>query len=127
MPPRLFQTVEWRIVSGPFGPGPFTIIKSLDRASVPLATGAAAGTVYPKVTVALVAPLPFEHVIATFTLTNAVVSSVQMAGTAGGDGRPTEQVSFAYGKIAATYTVETPTGGGGPVTSAWDLTANKRN
>jgi type VI secretion system secreted protein Hcp len=53
------------------------------------------------------------------------VESVQWSGSAGGDDKPTESVSFAFKKIDFTYTPQTEKGiAGKAIPASWDLTKN---
>ncbi len=61
-----------------------------------------------------------------YKLSNVIISSVSVGG--GGDGEPTESVTFNYGKITMTYTKQARKGGGaaGNVEAGWDLEKNAK-
>lgn len=55
---------------------------------------------------------------------NCFIESVQWSGSSGGDDRPTESLSLAFGKVKITYTPQAPTGekSGEPVVAQYDVT-----
>ena len=59
-------------------------------------------------------------VVYEIKLEDVFFSSVQQSGSSGGDDRPTESVSFAYGKITWKYFPPT----GSPITAFWDVRSN---
>ena len=64
----------------------------------------------------------------TITLQDVLVSSVQSSGlSSGGDARPTESITFNFGKIEWKYQPSNASGGsnGPPVITTWDLVLNK--
>ena len=100
------------------------LLKKLDRASVEALLMAAQGTHFGTVTVSFVETgtggPPF--LLYEIKMEEVYFSSVQHSGSAGGDDRPTESVSFAYGKITWKYyprPVGTP-----PIVHFWDLRKN---
>jgi len=49
------------------------------------------------------------------------VRDIQWSGSSGGDDRPMESVSLAFGKVTITYIPQTETGAkGSPVVASWD-------
>jgi type VI secretion system secreted protein Hcp len=50
------------------------------------------------------------------------IESVQWSGSSGGDDRPTESLTLAFGKVQVTYTPQTDTGAkGSAVVGSWNL------
>ncbi len=53
---------------------------------------------------------------------NVYVESVQWSGASGGDDRPTESLSLAFGKVTVTYTPQADQGAtGSPVVGSWSV------
>jgi type VI secretion system secreted protein Hcp len=77
------------------------IMKMTDRASLKLSIALRDHTVYPTMTLRFVRS--DGQVYQTYVLNNAVVESLQHSGSAGGDDRNTESVSFGFAQMVFTY------------------------
>jgi len=106
----------------------FGITKLVDKASPNLALYCASGKHISKVVVELCLAAEEKHPFMKFTLEDVVVSSVSPGGAAEAvEPRPTESVTFNYGKIEWEYTPIDQTGKkGASVKQGWDLEANKQ-
>jgi len=96
-----------------------SLLKKLDSASVGALLMVAQGTHFGTVTVSFVENGSPPFLVYEIIMEEVFFSSVQHSGSAGGDDRPTESVSFAYGKITWKYyprPVGTP-----PIVHFWDL------
>lgn len=93
-----------------------SLLKKLDRASVASLLKVAQGGHLNSVTLSCV-NASTNAVVYEVMLEDVLFSSVQHSGSTGGDDRPTESVSFAYGKITWRYFPPT----GSPITAFWDL------
>ena len=96
--------------------------KMLDKASVAsllkLAQGSSGGQLN-SVTLSCVNPVN-HTLIYEIKLEPVVFSSIQHSGSGGGDNRPSESVSFTYGKITWTYYPAS----GPSISHFWDLRTN---
>jgi type VI secretion system secreted protein Hcp len=65
-----------------------------------------------------------QQVFLKYDFTDVMVESIQWSGSSGGDDTPTESVSFAFGKVAITYSKQDDASGAmSPAGNAsWDLT-----
>jgi type VI secretion system secreted protein Hcp len=103
----------------------FTITKELDKASPKLALYCCNGTHIEEVTIELCYTDGDRDRFMEFVLTDVMVTSVIPSGHAGSEERPTEEVSFAYGRIQWTYTEYDDTGKPkGNVEAQWDIEAD---
>jgi len=105
----------------------FSIVKALDKASPKLAIACADGTHIGEIILELCRAGGDKLKYMEYKLTNCIVSSWQPSGSAGGDETlPLEDVSFNYGKIELTYTLQKRAdgSGGGNVAAGWDLEKN---
>lgn len=94
------------------------VIKHTDIASPKLLVASAQGTVFPTVMLSLYKAsdlTPYSQ----WTLTNAIVSSVQ-TGQAIDQDRPTETVCFNFAKVVQAVTPQNGAGGP-PVIAGWDV------
>ena len=83
----------------------FSMTKKVDKASAALFQACCLGTNFDKVTVTM-RKAGGEGGQAPFLIYDfykVMVSSVQWGGSSGGDDTPTENVSFAFGKLEITY------------------------
>ena len=102
----------------------FNCMKATDKASPQLFQHCAAGTHFDKVTVTLNKAGGESVTYLTYELENCFIDSVQWSGSSGGDDRPTESLSIAFGKITITYNTQAMTGvkDAKPVIGSWDVT-----
>jgi type VI secretion system secreted protein Hcp len=100
--------------------------KMLDSASVGALLMVAQGTHFGAVTLSFVETTSPPFLSYEIKMENVFFSSVQHSGSAGGDDRPTESVSFAYDKITWTYHPRPSAGNPNPpaITHFWDLRTN---
>lgn len=100
----------------------FNVMKISDKASPGLFQACCSGKHFPKATVTLHKAGGDEAVdYLTYEFEKVFVESIQWSGSSGGDDRPTESLSLAFGKVEITYTPQTETGAkGSPVVASWD-------
>lgn len=100
----------------------FNVMKKSDKASPKLFQHCAQGKHFPKATVVFRAAggeNSLEYL--KYEFEEVFVESVQWSGSSGGDDRPTESLSLAFGKVEVTYTPQTAAGDpGAPVVASWD-------
>jgi type VI secretion system secreted protein Hcp len=102
------------------------ITKFVDFASTKLAFFCCSGEHIPTVTITVCRAGGDKQTYLTITLTDAMVSSVNCGGTAGGDSIPTEEVAFSYGSINWAYVKLTKEGKpDGGLNNGWSLRENK--
>jgi type VI protein secretion system component Hcp len=90
----------------------FTVVKSLDAATAPLANAAVSGVTYPQVTVYLVkTAVDTSQNYATYLLQNSTVTSITSALTGA---TFNETVTFAPATIVVAYREPKPDGALGP-------------
>ena len=100
----------------------FSVVKQLDKASPLLGQKCSDGSHIKEAVFTLVRagghPVPFME----YKLSNIIISSFRPGGSSQGDGLPLEEVSFNYGKIAWTYTLQKRADGspGGKTAGSWD-------
>jgi type VI secretion system secreted protein Hcp len=81
--------------------GPFTLVKSFDRASIPLQVASGSGAHFSSAVITIVREGRGREAIAVYRLTDVIVSSVRVTGQ---EGQPAvEQVDLRFGRITATY------------------------
>ncbi len=95
------------------------VMKALDKASVMALLKLAQGGHFTSVTLSCVNHTT-NVLVYEIRLEDVVFESIQHSGSAGGDDKPTESVSFAYAKITWTYYPPT----GSPITAFFDLRTN---
>ena len=105
----------------------FTVVKLLDRASPELSFMCCQGTHIPKVTVELRSATGSKGKYMTYVLDDVTVTAVdQFTAGATQAGRPLEEVSFNYAKIAWQYTYVHPgTGQQMTIQHNWDVALNQ--
>jgi type VI secretion system secreted protein Hcp len=105
----------------------FSIVKAVDKASPKLYETCCTGKHIANVTLELCRASDPKLKYMEVHMEQVIISGVQSGASKGGDGFPTESVSFNFGKIKWTYTQQKRAdgSGGGNVTGGWDLTANK--
>lgn len=107
--------------------GQFVVIKDLDKASPKLAVYLNQGKNIDKIRLELCRATGEKTCYMVYELHDVIVGSVAVHGKKDDDrGLPTEEVSFAYGKITWTYTVtDTKTGkAGGNIEGHWSVVDN---
>jgi len=109
----------------------FVITKTVDSATVALNIHACNGKHIPEVEVHLCLASEEKHVYMKYILSDVIVSSVVVDKTSE-DGallgtKPTETVSFAYGKIKWDYTAIDDTGAAGAADNkTWNVATGKQ-
>ncbi len=100
----------------------FNIMKASDAASPGLFQACCTGKHYPKAKVVFHKAGGEEAVdYLVYEFEKVFIESIQWSGSSGGDDRPTESLSLAFGKVSITYTPQTETGSkGSPVVASWD-------
>ena len=88
--------------SGSLSVSDVALMKRTDKSSVDLSLGLRDGTVYPTATLRFTRS--DGQVYQSYQMNNAVVTSLQTSGSAGGDPRTTESVTFAFASMIVTYT-----------------------
>ncbi|HUG40012.1 MAG TPA: type VI secretion system tube protein Hcp [Longimicrobiales bacterium] len=100
----------------------FNCTKVTDKASPGLFQACCQGKHYPKAKVTLHkagGDKAVDYLVYEFD--KVFVESIDWSGASGGDDRPVEQLSLAYGKVTVTYTPQTEKGAkGSPVVGSWD-------
>lgn len=103
----------------------FNFMKLTDASSPALFQACCSGKHFPKAKVVLHkagGDAAVDYLVYEFE--KCFVESVQWSGSSGGDDRPTEAVSLAFGKVTITYVAQTVTGAkGSPVVGSWDVMA----
>jgi type VI secretion system secreted protein Hcp len=101
------------------------IVKTIDNATPDLNIKCAKGEHIPKVELELCLATGDKHTFMKYTLEDCIVTSISPGGSAGGETKPLENVSFAYGKIKWEYTPIDHTGAPGSATDrTWNLEKN---
>lgn len=107
---------------------PFTIVKTIDKASPKLALNCASGEHFKEVKLELCRAGGDKQKYMEYKMTDVMVTSFRPGGHSSGENLPLEEVSFAYGKIEWKYTSTDPSTGKakGDVAAGWDLKTNKK-
>lgn len=102
----------------------FNCMKATDKASPLLFQACASGKHFPKVTVSLNKAGGDSVTYLTYEFENCFIESVQWSGSTGGDDRPVESLSIAFGKVTITYNAQAMTGAkdAKAVIGSWDVT-----
>src|SRR5271166_2901290 len=113
--------------SGKVSVSSFNIMKKTETSSAPLFAACCAGQHYATATVEMskaTGTSGQQQVFLKYEFTDVMVESIQWSGSSGGDDTPTESVSFAFAKVAVTYSKQDEaTGSMSPAGNAsWDLT-----
>jgi type VI secretion system secreted protein Hcp len=104
-----------------------SVVKTVDNASPDLHIKCAKGEHIKKIELECCLATGNKHTFLKYTLENCIVTSIQPGGSSGTDVKPTESVSFAYGKIKWQYTPIDHTGKPGSATDrTWSLEKNKQ-
>jgi type VI secretion system secreted protein Hcp len=101
----------------------FNCLKASDAASPGLFQACCSGKHFPKAVVKLQKSGGDSAVdYLTYEFENVFVESVQWSGSSGGDDRPTESLSLAFGKVTVTYAPQADSGTkSGAVVGSWDV------
>ncbi|MCC6972030.1 MAG: type VI secretion system tube protein Hcp [Phycisphaerales bacterium] len=104
-----------------------SIVKVVDQCSPKLALTCATGAHVKSAVLEWCQATGQKHCFMKYTLTDVVISSVQLGGQSGGnDSKPTEEVSMRYAKIQWEYTPVDEKGKAQAATKGeWDLKLNK--
>jgi type VI secretion system secreted protein Hcp len=102
-----------------------TITKTIDNSTPDLNIKCASGEHVPKIELELCLATGDKHTFMKYTLEDCIVTSISPGGSTGGETKPLENVSFAYGKIKWEYTPIDHTGAPGSATDrTWNLEKN---
>jgi type VI secretion system secreted protein Hcp len=105
-----------------------TVEKTLDAATPDLSIYCAKGTHIPSIVLELCLATGDKHTFMKYELTDSVVTSVTPGGSQSDDIKPTETVTFAYGKIKWEYTpIDHEGNPGSPTDRTWNLEENKQD
>lgn len=107
----------------------FSVMKTTDKASTTLFLNCCTGKHFSTANVALQKSTGGEtgEVYLQYDFTEVYVSSIQWSGSAGGDDKPMESVSFAYGKVKILYKPQDSAGKlGSQVVAGFDQVANAK-
>ena len=118
-----------QVGGGPPGQPSFSdlsLLKKLDSASVGALLKVAQGSPFGAVYLSFVENSGAPFLSYEIKMETVYFSSIQHSGSAGGDDRPTESVSFSYGKITWTYYPRPSPGNPNPpaITHFWNLVTN---
>jgi type VI secretion system secreted protein Hcp len=103
------------------------ITKIIDNSTADLNVKCAGGDPIPKIELECCLATGEKHTFMKYTLEKCIITSVQAGGGSGSELKPTESVSFAYGKIKWEYTPIDSDGKAGSATDrTWDLMANEK-
>ena len=105
----------------------FSIAKTLDKASPKLALLCSNGQLIDEVILVLCDAEGDKNQYMEYTMTDVIISSVSVVGSAGTELLPVEEVTFNYGKIQWCYTEYDSTSGKakGDVETFWDVGTNE--
>ncbi len=103
----------------------FGLSKYLDQTTPTLNQACCEGKTYPTATIVVGRNDAGEVIpLITYTLTNAIISSISVGG--GGGGKPVESLTLNYGAITWEFATQKEEGGKeGTVEGKWDLSANQ--
>ncbi len=106
----------------------FSISKSIDKGTPDLAIYCASGKHISKIEIELCLATEDKHTFMKYVMEDVVISSVfQKASNDSEGNRPTEMVTFAYGKLMWEYTPVDQMGATGAAsTRTWNLETNKQ-
>jgi type VI secretion system secreted protein Hcp len=104
-----------------------SIMKRMDKSSPLLMRACCTGQHIKQVKVELCRSTGDKLPYMTYVMSDVLVTSLQPAGSSGGDDFPSESVSFNFAKIEWSYTpVDSATGQTAqPIKGGWDVIANK--
>jgi type VI secretion system secreted protein Hcp len=102
----------------------FNIVKETEKSSPALFSACCTGKHFATATVTMRKGTGAggQQAFLQFIFTPVMVESVQWSGSSEGDDKPTESVSFAFGKVEIKYLQQDSSGGtvGKPVQASWD-------
>lgn len=103
----------------------FHLVKKYDQASVNLFVACATGKHYPSATIVARKAGEKQEEFLTITLSDVMVSSYQVGGSAHSDLIPSDQISLAFSKVKFAYKAQKGDGTlGGAAEGGWDIKAN---
>ncbi len=103
----------------------FSVVKEVDKATPDLNLHCCNGKHIPKIEIECCLATEDKHTFLKYELEDVIISSISIGG--GGGGKPTESVTFAFGKMKWEYTPIDDTGSpGAAVDRTWDLELNKQ-
>lgn len=101
------------------------VMKTIDNATCDLNIKCAKGEHIPMIELELCLATGDKHCFMKYVLEDCIVTSISPGGSQSDEIKPTEQVSFAYGKIKWEYTPIDHTGAPGSSTDrTWSLEKN---
>ncbi len=106
----------------------FQIMKMTDASSTDLFQKMCSGKHYPKAKLTMYkagGDEPLDYLVYEFE--ELFVTSINWAGSQGGDAIPMESVSFAFGKVTINYKIQNEDGTAkGTVPGSWDIRTNTK-
>jgi len=104
-----------------------SVTKTVDAATPDLNIKCAEGAPISKIELECCLATGEKHTFMKFTLEKCIITSVSVGGGSGSELKPTESVTFAYGKIKWEYTPIDADGKAGSATDrTWDLMKNEK-
>lgn len=105
----------------------FHIVKKNDKSSVKLFVAMATGEHLASATLTCRKAGKDQQEFLVITLTDTMVSSYQIGGSAGSAIIPQEQIALGFSKVEFKYKEQKPDGSlGGEVVGGWDVKTNKK-
>jgi len=105
-----------------------SIVKTIDNATPDLNIYCAKGQHIPKIELELCLATGDKHTFMKYEIEDCIVTSIAPGGAKDDEIKPTEAVTFAYGKIKWEYTPIDHTGAPGASTDrTWNLETNKQD
>ncbi len=117
--------------AGKVAVSPFTFTKKLDKSSTALFQACCDGQHFTSVTLTMrksTGASGGQKTFLTYKFTDCLISSVQLAGSTGGDDTPTESVSLAFSRVNIEYFQQKSKDGSMAKAgnAGWDLTQVKK-
>ena len=107
--------------------GDVMVSKTVDAGTPDLNLFCCNGKHIPKIEVEFCLATEDKHTFMKYELSDVIITSYSTGGAAADDARPTEEVSFAYGKIKWEYTPIDHTGkAGAAIDRTWILETNEQ-
>jgi len=107
----------------------FSIMKTTDKASPTLFLNCCSGKHFPtaNVTIQKATGGDTGETYLQYDFTEVYVSSIQWSGSSGGDDKPMESVSFAYGQVKISYKPQDAQGKlGSQIMAGWNQVQNAK-